>query len=502
VQNTTNLNKKYDFIILGSGLGGLQSGYILSKHGFKILILEKNSKLGGTLQSFRRFGCNFSTGMHYLGSLEEGQMLNKIFRYYHLFDGIKYKRMDDNGFEIINIAGKNYKYPMGWERFKKQFLEYFPGNEDVFERYYYLINRAIDAQALYSLNHPEGNSDSELLMSGAYKVLKSLSPDIEIRNYLAALNFDYVGEKEKTPFYVHALVTSYFIKSSYRVVGESDQLARSLAGSIERMGGKIINKQKAVKFQYHDDKIAAVETHTGEVYHADNFISNIHPANTMDLIEEGKIKKLYRKRMKKMENTISSFTIHLRLKDCFLKYLNHNYQYFKQNDVWYPSYYDEKKWPEHFFFHTPPITENDDCSSCAQIMTAMKYEEVKKWEDSTKRTRDPEYHVWKEEKAHMLIDLVEDHFPGLKENIEDMNISTPLSFRDYIGNSDGSMYGRISDFNNVVSNYVSHKTKITNLFLTGQNLNLHGALGVSLSALITCGEFVGLKNLLEEINNA
>ncbi|MCF6183983.1 MAG: hypothetical protein L3J56_05040 [Bacteroidales bacterium] len=307
--------------------------------------------------------------------------------------------MDYDGFEIINVAGKIYKYPMGWDKFKKQFLEYFPGKEEIFGNYYYLVNKAIDAQALYSLNHPEGNGDTELLMSSAYEVIKNISHDVDIQNYLAALNFDYVGEKEKTPFYVHALVTNYFVKSSYRVVGESDQLSKSLANSIEKMGGKVINKQKVVKFHYEDDKISAAETHTGDVYFADNFISNIHPANTMDLIEEGKIKKRFRRRMKNMENTISSFTVHLKLKEGFLKYRNYNYQYFKQNDVWYPSYYDEAKWPEHFFFHTPPLTQNDDCSTCVQIMTAMKYEEVKQWEKSTKRSRDPEYHVWKEKKA-------------------------------------------------------------------------------------------------------
>ncbi|PLX03446.1 MAG: hypothetical protein C0595_07155 [Marinilabiliales bacterium] len=189
------------------------------------------------------------------------------------------------------------------------------------------------------------------------------------------------------------------------------------------------------------------------------------------------------------------------MKDSSFDYINHNYQYFKQKDVWYPSYYDEKKWPEHFFLQTPPLSEDDKHCNCVQILTAMKFDEVAKWSDTTKRNRGEDYHKWKEEKAQKLINLVEEKFKGFKDKIEDINISTPLSFRDYIGTSDGSMYGRISDYNNVVSNYVSHRTKIPNLFLTGQNLNLHGALGVSLSALITSGEFVNLRKLLEEINN-
>ncbi|PLX14813.1 MAG: all-trans-retinol 13,14-reductase [Marinilabiliales bacterium] len=497
-----NLKKKYDFIILGSGLGGLLTAFILSKAGNKVLILEKNPKLGGTLQSFRRFGCDFSTGMHYLGSLDEGQMLNKIFKYFNLFETIEYKKLDVDGFEVVNVAGTEYKIPMGWERYKKQFLEYFPGNEEVIERYYYLVNRAIDAQALYNLNHPEENNDDNILMKSAYEVLKSLSPDVGIQNFLAALNFDYVGEKDKTPFYVHALVSNYFIKSSYRVIGDSDQIANSLANSIREYGGEILNRQKVVGFLYEDKNITAVKTHKEEIFYGDRIISNIHPANTMDLIDNDRIKKIYRNRMKNMKNTISSFAVHLKMKENSFEYLNYNYQYFKQNDVWYPSYYDEKNWPEHFFLQTPPLKMEEDYCNCVQILTAMKYDEVKKWEGTTKRTRGEEYHRWKEEKAQKLINMVEEKFPGFKDKIENINISTPLSFKDYIGTTDGSMYGRISDFNNVVSNYVSHRTKIPNLYLTGQNLNLHGALGVSLSALITSGEFINLKNLLGEINNA
>lgn len=498
------MNRKHDFIIIGSGLGGLLTAFVLSKKGFKVLVIEKNPKIGGTLQSFKRFGCDFSTGMHYLGSLDEGQMLNKIFKYFGLFNNIEYKRMDEDTFEIINIGGKKFNYPMGWDNFKKQFLEYFPEDEDVFDKYLSLINKAINSQSLYSLSQDEGDAgaDENILMMSAYQTLKSLSPKLDIQNYLAALNFDFGGEKNKTPFYVHALVTNYFVKSSHRVVGDSDQIANTLADAINLYGGEIIKKQKITKFLFDEEKLIGVETQKGDKYFANKFISNIHPANTMELIEEGKIKKMYRKRMMNMENTISSITLHIKMKKGSFKYLNHNYQYFKQKDVWYASYYDEIKWPEHFFIHTPPHTQNDKFSSCIQIFAYLKYDEVKKWEGSTQANRPEEYKIWKEEKASKLISLAEEHFPGLSKNIEACNISTPLSFRDYIGNSDGSMYGRISDFNNIVSNYVSHKTKIPNLFLTGQNLNLHGMLGVSLSALITCGEFVGLSKLLKEINDA
>lgn len=39
----TNRNmSKYDIIIIGSGLGGLECGAILSKEGYHVCVLEKN----------------------------------------------------------------------------------------------------------------------------------------------------------------------------------------------------------------------------------------------------------------------------------------------------------------------------------------------------------------------------------------------------------------------------------------------------------------------------
>ena len=61
---------KYDIAIIGSGLGGLQCAYILSREGFKVCIVEKNRILGGCLQTFKRCNSVFDTGMHYIGGMD------------------------------------------------------------------------------------------------------------------------------------------------------------------------------------------------------------------------------------------------------------------------------------------------------------------------------------------------------------------------------------------------------------------------------------------------
>ena len=43
--STTGIERKYDVVIIGSGLAGLVCGSILSKEGKKVCIIEKNAAL-------------------------------------------------------------------------------------------------------------------------------------------------------------------------------------------------------------------------------------------------------------------------------------------------------------------------------------------------------------------------------------------------------------------------------------------------------------------------
>ena len=82
-------NKKYDVVIIGSGLGGLACAYILAKEGYKVCVLEKNRQYGGSLQIFSRDKVIFDTGIHYIGGLDKGQNLYNYFKYFDLIDKLK-----------------------------------------------------------------------------------------------------------------------------------------------------------------------------------------------------------------------------------------------------------------------------------------------------------------------------------------------------------------------------------------------------------------------------
>ena len=67
-----------EVVIIGAGMGGLFCGALLAKRGIRVTVLEKNSSIGGGLQTFVRGGETYETGMHVAGGFNEGGILNSI----------------------------------------------------------------------------------------------------------------------------------------------------------------------------------------------------------------------------------------------------------------------------------------------------------------------------------------------------------------------------------------------------------------------------------------
>ncbi|MBU2651995.1 MAG: NAD(P)/FAD-dependent oxidoreductase [Bacteroidetes bacterium] len=497
-------NSGNNVLIIGSGLGGLLCGAILSKEGFRVTVLEKNSVIGGCLQTFTRQGKTFDTGMHYIGSMEKGQILHTIFSYVGLTRKLRLKQLDIDCFDRISYMGKEYDLAQGFERFTDSLSARFPGKKDEISQYVKGLRKVVGMVDLYNLRpfRQENLFVNPGISIPASEYIAGLTKDNVLRNILAGLNGLYAGVKEGSPLYVHAVINHFFIQSAWRPIGGSSQIAAALSEIIETNGGEIIPRAEVQILHVDGDLIDKVITTDGREFHSEYIISDIHPANTLRMLNGRSLRKAYINRVLKLENSMGMFILYIILKkDCF-PYLNHNYYYFDKDDVWSDQNQDDDKWPSGFMMYTSARLMEQQYSENVVVMTYMKYDQVRPWENTTVGKRGEAYEEFKAERAERLMDLVEKAFPGIRQKVERIYTSTPLTFRDYTGTIDGSAYGIIKDSRNFMDSFLIPRTKIPNLYLTGQNLNLHGILGVSLSALITCAEFVGQEYLLKKVHDA
>jgi all-trans-retinol 13,14-reductase len=498
----------HDVVIIGSGLGGLACGAILAREGYKVCVLEKNKQIGGTLQTFVRERVIFDSGVHYVGGLNEGQNLYQLFQYMGILGKLKMRKMDTEFDKVVfGDDPTEYKYAQGYENFIQTLLKDFPDEEASLRKYCDAIKDICSKFPMYNLRNGDYFEKVSVLEIDTQTFIESITANYRLQNVLAGTSLLYAGEPKKTPLYVHALVLNSYIESSWRFVDGGSQIGKHLAHEIISRGGVIKKRQEVVKLKEEGGSLRYAETSEGEKYYGNLFISNMHPVKTIEITESDMIKKAYKTRLKSLENTISVFYVNVVFKKNAFPYMNHNYYYFDTDNTWAVQDYNDDNWPRGYAMFVAATSKSEEWADGLSLMTYMRFDEVKKWEHTfntvaNEVSRGEDYEAFKKEKAEKLFDSVERKFPGFRDCVQSYYVATPLSVRDYIGTDDGSLYGIAKDYREPMRTFISPRTKIPNLLLTGQNLNLHGVLGVTVSAVVTCAEVLGMDYMIDKIKHA
>lgn len=501
---------KYDVVIIGSGLGGLQCGYILSKHGLNVCVLEKHTGPGGCMQTFRRGKHTFDTGFHYVGGLDAGQPLHRLFNYFGLMD-LPWHRMDEQGFDEVVVHGKSYFFANGYERFAETLAEQFPHQRENLKKYAgFLRNVSDNIFGSFEKKREEDIYGTSLFAQSAYDYLTAAIDDPLLRNVLSGTSLKMELNPQTLPLYTFAQINSSFIQSAWRLRGGGSQIADSLIRRIEANGGTVRMKAEVTRLVEANGKIVAAEINGSEDslperIEADYFIANTHPAVALSLITESQlVRNIYRKRINNLENTFGMFTANIALKEGAVPYQNRNVYVYKTNDVWqYADYQPEQLNTAALVSFQVPEDESQYTRNI-DILTPMYWGEVAQWEGTSIGRRGDDYLSYKKQKSDACLRLISQQIPGLQDlahpedAIEKIYTSTSLSYRDYTGTPYGSAYGIRKNYEQLMTTLLSPRTPEPNLFLTGQNLNLHGVLGVSMTSFFTCAEIIGMDTIVSD----
>ncbi|MGQ7947272.1 phytoene desaturase family protein [Flavobacterium sp. WC2509] len=501
------MKKHYDVIIIGSGLGGLVSSIILAKEGYSVCVLEKNNQYGGNLQTFVRDKTIFDTGIHYIGGLGEGQNLNRYFKYLGIMNGLKLKKLDEDGHDIISFGDVDKEFPhaQGYDNFVNQLLIFFPQEKEAITKYCEAIIATCDSFPLYNLKS-EGVYDTDILSINAKELIEGLTDNKILQAVLAGSNFLYAGDGAKSPFYVHSLAVNTYIQSAWRCINGGSQITKLLLKELKKHGGAVFKYKEVVQLVTENNAVTAAKMKDGTTVSGNYFISNIDPKTTLKLVGEEHFRKAFVNRISSLEGTVSAFSLHIVFKPRTFKYLNRNHYHFNtSSDVWNSQDYTEETWPKSYMASVNASKKEDGWAEGMTFLTYMKFSDVSPWIETfntvaDENDRGESYLSFKTRKTNRFLEIIELKFPGIKDCIRSVHTSTPLSYRDYIGGYNGNMYGYVKDAGNPMKNFIPSKTKLDNLYLTGQSINMHGVLGVTIGGVATCSEILGKEYLVNKIN--
>ena len=490
-------------IIIGGGLGGLFAGAILAKEGVHVTVLEKNATIGGGLQTFKRFGELFDTGMHVIGGMQKDGNIRRICEYLDIADKVKIKDVDKTCTDRLYFAEDKtfYTIAKGREAFVQSLVQYFPDEESNLKKYVDAVFSIVDEVDMFHLRPVRNNmyTHSEEFMISAPDFIAKHINNIKLRSVLAYMNPLYGGRENQTPAYIHAIISALYIQGASRFVGGSSHFANLLASVITKYGGKVISNDGVNWIEVKDRNVEYVRTRKNLQYTADYYISAIHPCTMLTLMDEKALPKSYRMRIESIPNAYSAFSLYIKTIDGTFSYINHSEYYMtRYADIWKFGRTDHD-WPLGFLFMTPPNDAQGKYSSKVLITAPMSFERVRNWEKTEIGQRGEDYKQWKKRCTEKLLTLVEEIHPGFHNCIEQINSSSPLTIRDFYGVKEGSICGFSKDCNNIALSQVPVVTKIQNLYLTGQNNNLHGFCGVPLTAINTCEAILGKNHIINKI---
>lgn len=139
-------------------------------------------------------------------------------------------------------------------------------------------------------------------------------------------------------------------------------------------------------------------------------------------------------------------------------------------------------------------------ATCA-IVTLANWEWFKKFETTSLRKRGDEYEELKNAIGHQMIEQATQLFPQIKNNIDYIEIGSPVTNKHYISQPHGEIYGldhTKERFEPWLSAQLRPRTDIPGLYLTGQDIMTCGFTGALFGGLIAAGQVLG-RNVMGDV---
>jgi len=318
----SNLKKK-KIIIVGAGPGGLSAGMILAHRGFDVLIVEKNSRVGGRNAPMKVDGFTFEIGPTF-GMLP--QVFEEIFTLSgkNLKDYMDFQFMDPL-YRLRFRHGEDLHIWKDKEKLKAEIAKLFPGEEIGYARWY--KDHITRFDKIYDCLKVPYNRPYHYLRGKLLKAIPSMSLGSSIHGVLTryfkteemriAMGFQakYLGMSPwKCPGAFSILSYSEHAFGIFHPIGGLSKISEEMAKIVGEYGGKIELDTEVKEVVIKDGKACGIKLADGRILESENVIMNADFAYAMkNLIPEKERPSYTDKKLDKMKYSCSTFMLYFGL---------------------------------------------------------------------------------------------------------------------------------------------------------------------------------------------
>jgi all-trans-retinol 13,14-reductase len=494
--------KKYDDIVVGSGISGLTMTLLLAMTGHRVLLLEKAPHIGGSLSRFSRRGISFDTGFHFTGGLHEGGILSEILSILGIRDSFTPIFLSDpseNQF-IFESQGRRFEHPSGLLNIKKQFKGYFPSEVDAIDRYFDKVQSVCDRTPSLNLH---ANTIAPPSLDEDYvtldQVLKGLTSNDLLRGLLSGYAMCYGVRPDEMSFANHSRMCLSFYESMACVKGGGDAFIKAFERKFKEHDVDIRCSTTITELSdINESRVGRFILNTGEEVVADNCVFTIHPREIVSILPPKHFSKAFMNRISSFESSAGFFSVFASLKDNEDPYPGGTIvSLFPDADVnklLDPQYQGQPA----LVIIKSPDQAGERAGRAVCILEPSFSESVAAWSGSRRGLRPQEYLDYKRSHVEEIKEHIFSVFPAYRESMEFLDAGSLLTARDYLNSPDGSAYGvkqKMGQFNLI------GKLSLHNLYAAGQSALLPGIIGAMMSSFIVGRAVVGKDQFGKLLNN-
>ena len=516
------IDSEYDAIIIGSGMGGLTTGAILSKEGWKVLVLEKHYTAGGFTHIFKRPGYEWDVGIHYVGDMGRTNSFARKLSDYITDGQLDWADMGDV-YDRIVIGDKIFDFRKGTENLKQDLKDYFPEEQEAIDSYFDLVFSAVKANRGFYLEKGMPGWISRIFGTRMRKkmlqhsnkttleVISQITGNQKLIKVLTGQFGDYGLPPAKSSFAMHAILVRHYFNGGYFPVGGSSRIVKTIDRVIEKAGGTILVNAEVDKVVIKNNKAIGVQLADGQVIHGKKIVSNAGVHLTANKLLPDNLR--YAKELKSRLADIKPSSAHI----CLYVGLEGTPESLNLPKANYWVYPNEGSHDENIAAFAedinnqlplvyisfpsakdPEWSERYPGNSTIDILSVMPYEIFEKWEGTRWMKRPEEYNELKEELSTRLLNELYKLEPQTKGKVVHYELSSPLTTKNFVNYSRGEIYGLEHTPERFAQSILKPATGVKNFYLTGQDVSTAGVVGAMASGLLTSSVMTG-KSLLRKI---
>jgi phytoene dehydrogenase-like protein len=481
--------RRYDVVVIGSGIGGLTAALTATRRGRSVLVLEAGKQYGGFTNPFKRGHYGFDPGLHYLGECGPGQSFRRLLDGLGL-DGVAFRELAPDGFDRLVFPGYEVSTCKGADRYEARLAADFPRERDGLARFFDLVRgfRALSAGLTGKGLRARLEAALALPRFVRYaratygELLDGLIADPLLKAVLAAQGGDYGLPPGRASALIGLAVLDHYLGGAWFPVGGSRALRDAFVHAIEAAGGVMLRNHAVSRVLLSGGRATGVLCANGEEARAGAVVSNADAALTFrDLVGTPNLPARLRRKVARTRLSVGSVCLFVGTD------LDLGATSLTDANVWHFSGRDLDAAYEplargvlpgsDFFFLSSPTLKDPGSSDKAppghhtlELVALAPFEPFERWAGMKTLRRGADYERLKAELGDRFLGCIERYVPGIRDHVKVLEVATPATNVTYAAAPHGAIYGPEHTPDQMGPFRFSPKTPIDGLYLCGSSV--------------------------------